>query len=371
MRVTDPGADPESNAVPLTTEPPKLDTKKTVAMAIVGIVTLVLIFWKVIPRIGSYDDAWIAIQGMTVRGVVSIVLAVIVYNIAYGFPFMVATPGLSYRRSFQLNQAEFAIGNGVPAGSAFGLALEYAMLASYRVKAVVATAAIGAVGVWNVFISLGLPVLGVIAIFFSGRVESGGYIWAGVIGLVVLVVMVVVFGLIIRSEKTAAAIGRFGNRTVGFVVEKIKKRDRPDFVPAILSFRSSVADLVRERWRSITVAELAVALTQFLILYTALRGVEGPTESTPILAAFGAFAVAQIGMMIPLTPGGLGTVDAIIIGLLTAMGVSSGTATAADLVWRASSYVPQIIIGVICLVTWFRKAAHQFARSGSHSPQDA
>ena len=48
------------------------------------------------------------------------------------------------------------------------------MLASYRVKAVVATAAIGAVGVWNVFISLGLPVLGVIAIFFSGRVESGG-----------------------------------------------------------------------------------------------------------------------------------------------------------------------------------------------------
>jgi len=183
--------------------------------------------------------------------------------------------------------------------------------------------------------------------------------------------MVVVFGLIIRSEKTAAAIGRFGNRTVGFIVEKIKKRNRPDFVPAILSFRSSVADLVRERWRSITVAELAVALTQFLILYTALRGVEGPTESTPILAAFGAFAVAQIGMMIPLTPGGLGTVDAIIIGLLTAMGVSSGTATAADLVWRASSYVPQIIIGVICLVTWFRKAAHQFARSGSHSPQDA
>ena len=80
---------------PLTTEPPKLDTKKTVAMAIVGIVTLVLIFWKVIPRIGSYDDAWIAIQGMTVRGVVSIVLAVIVYNIAYGFPFMVATPGLN------------------------------------------------------------------------------------------------------------------------------------------------------------------------------------------------------------------------------------------------------------------------------------
>ena len=68
---------------------------------------------------------------------------------------------------------------------------------------------------------------------------------------------------------------------------------------------------------------------------------------TPFLVAFGAWAVAQIGIMIPITPGGLGTVDAFMISLLTAMGVSAGDATAADLVWRAASFVPQIIIGII------------------------
>jgi len=43
------------------------------------------------------------------------------------------------------------------------------------------------------------------------------------------------------------------------------------------------------------------------------------------------------------------------------MGVSGGDATAADLVWRAASFVPQIIIGVLALVTWSRTAARKFA----------
>ena len=29
--------------------------------------------------------------------------------------------------------------------------------------------------------------------------------------------------------------------------------------------------------------------------------------------------------------------------------------------WRAASYVPQIIIGIIALITWFKKANETFA----------
>ena len=65
--------------------------------------------------------------------------------------------------------------------------------------------------------------------------------------------------------------------------------------------------------------------------------------------------------MVPITPGGLGTVDAVIIALLQSVGTSAGDATAADLVWRAASYVPQIIIGIIALITWFKKANEAFA----------
>ena len=66
-------------------------------------------------------------------------------------------------------------------------------------------------------------------------------------------------------------------------------------------------------------------------------------------------------LMVPITPGGLGTVDALMISLLQSVGVSAGDATAADLVWRMASYVPQIVVGIIALITWFKRANEKFA----------
>jgi uncharacterized protein (TIRG00374 family) len=340
---------------------PALDKKKTAIMAAIGLVALVLIFVKVIPQIGSYQEAFIAIKAMNAIDIVLIVVAVVVYNTVYGFPFMAAVPGLSYPRSFQLNQGAFAISNGVPAGGAFGLGVQYAMLASYQVPPTVATAAIGATGVWSVFVTLGLPVFGLIAITASGAMDDvGKYVYIGLLGFAVLIAMIVVFALIMRSEPLAIRIGGWAN-ALAKPVFKILKKDAPDLVPTVVKFRTDTVALVTRRWHVITVSQVAVSLCQFMIFFAALRGVEGGETPTPFLVAFGAWAVAQIGIMIPITPGGLGTVDAFMISLLTAMGVSGGDATAATLVWRASSFVPQIIIGVLSLVTWSRTAARTFA----------
>jgi len=340
---------------------PALDKKKTAIMAVVGLVTLVLIFVKVIPQIGSYEEAFQAIQAMDALDIVVIAITVVIYLTVYGFPFMAAVPGLPYRQSFQLNQGAFAISNGVPAGGAFGLGVQYAMLASYEVQPTVATAAIGATGVWSIFVTLGLPVFGLMAIAASGTIDAGAYVYIGAVGLAVLVAMIVVFALIMRSEALAARIGGWAN-ALARPAMRILKKDAPDLVPMVLKFRTDTVDLVRKRWGLITVSQVAVSLCQFAIFYASLRGVEGgQSATTTFLVAFGAWAVAQIGIMIPITPGGLGTVDAFMISLLTAMGVPSGDATAADLVWRAASFVPQIIIGVLCLVTWSRRAARTFA----------
>ena len=172
--------------------------------------------------------------------------------------------------------------------------------------------------------------------------------------------MIVVFALIMRSEPLAIRIGGWGN-AVARPLFKVVKKDAPDLVPIVVKFRTDTVSLVTRRWHVITLSQVAVSLCQFSIFYAALRGVEGEGTPTPFLVAFGAWAVAQIGIMIPITPGGLGTVDAFLIGLLTAMGVADGDATAADLVWRAASFVPQIVIGIACLVTWSRRAARTFA----------
>jgi uncharacterized protein (TIRG00374 family) len=343
---------------------PALDKKKTIIGAVIGVVALGLIFFKVIPQIGSYEDAWVAIQAMNGFDIALIVGAVVVYNIVYGFPFMAAVPGLSYPRSFQLNQGAFAISNGIPAGGAFGLGVQYAMLASYQVKPTVATAAIGATGVWSIFVTLGLPVFGLMAIAASGTISAGQYVYIGAIGLGVLLVMIIGFALIMRSEPLAVRIGGWANALARPLFRALRK-PAPDLVPTVVKFRSDTVDLVTRRWHVITVSQVAVSLCQFAIFYAALRGVEGSGTPTPFLVAFGAWAVAQIGIMIPITPGGLGTVDAFMISLLTAMGVSAGDATAADLVWRASSFVPQIVIGIVALVTWSKRAAQTFAATST------
>jgi uncharacterized protein (TIRG00374 family) len=333
----------------------KVDKKKSIILGIVGLVVIILIFWKVIPQIGDYQTAFEALQAMSILAMILIGAAVVVYLVVYGFPFMAATPKLKYWPSQQVNQAAFAISNGVPAGGAFGLAVQYAMLATYRVPGAVATSAITAVGLWSMFVSLGLPVLGIAALSATGG--STSYSWVAPVGLGILVTMVVVLILIVRSERLAVGIGRLGNKVIGPLRGRISKLHDLDLVVPISKFRSDMHDLLTHRWHVITIAQLGVILTQFAILYVALRGVQGWDQpGTSVLAVFGAFATAQIMLMVPITPGGLGTVDAMIIALLQSVGVSAGDATAADLVWRMASYVPQIVVGIIALVTWFRRA---------------
>ena len=120
---------------------------------------------------------------------------------------------------------------------------------------------------------------------------------------------------------------------------------------AIVRLRTDIVDLVRRRWAAITGAQMAVSLSSFLILLVAFRGVETSSHISG-WSVFAAFAIAQLGLMVPITPGGLGTVDAVMISLLISFGASTGDATAADLLWRAVSYVPQIIIGLICIFYW-------------------
>lgn len=355
---------------PAATAPPTaaLDKKKSIILGVIGLIFIVLIFWKVIPTIGSYQDALTALENMGLWSVALIVIAVIIYLAVYGFPFMAAVPGLRYWQGQQINQAAFAISNGVPGGGAVGLAVQYGMLASYKITPAASTSAIAVVGLWSIFVTLGFPIIGVGALILGGA-NGGAYVAVALVGFGILTASIVVLALIVRSASLAAAVGRLGNKVIHPFGRWIKSLQGLDLVPAILNFRTTIYGLVTKRWAWITLAQCGVFLTQFLILYVALRGVEGwDNEGTSVLIAFGAFAVSQIGLMIPITPGGVGTVDAFMIGILTAFGTSDGAATAADLVWRAASFVPQILIGVLALVLWYRRAGKTFAAAKPADP---
>ena len=96
-----------------------------------------------------------------------------------------------------------------------------------------------------------------------------------------------------------------------------------------------------------------MVLAQFAVLWFAIEGVLGDAPTTLTLAgAFAAFSISRMASMIPVTPGGLGTVDAALIALLTTFGLTNDEAVASALVWRACSWIPQVSLGVLTFIYW-------------------
>ncbi len=328
-----------------------IDRKKSIIGGIVAIVFLAIVFTRVIPQIGDYAEAANYIQAMTTAAIVGLIAVVLWYLFFYGWPFVAATPGLSYKNGFIVNQSAFTVSNGIPAGGAFGLGLQYAQLTSYKTTPTAATAAIGATGVWSVFITMFLPVTGVVALSVSGD-DASSYVGAALLGIGLLLGTIIIFAFILKSEANARRIGSWADSLVGWVFKKFGKESSLDLTAQVIKLRHDIVGLVSKRWLVITLVQIGVSWSQFAILYAAMVGVSGNSGAPELLLVYGCWAIAQLGILIPITPGGLGTVDAVMIGLMTSFGIDSGLATAADLVWRASSYIPQIVIGLISIFYW-------------------
>ena len=162
--------------------------------------------------------------------------------------------------------------------------------------------------------------------------------------------------LILRSEDFARKIGRWGNNLIRWGDGKTKRDLDFDAEVLIVEFRSSIVDVVADRWILITLANVGQQLAQFSILYLAVVALQGGFDGpVTLFEAFAAFSFGRLATFIPVPPGGLGTTDAIINAMLTSFGMPNNDALAATLVWRAMTYFPQVIIGVITMLLWRRE----------------
>jgi uncharacterized protein (TIRG00374 family) len=337
-------------------QPPKAKFgKQQIIGTIITLVVLVLVFAIVLPQFGDYSAAWTAIQNMTTGQIGLIVAATVGLILFYVFPYTAAMPDLAYRPGFKTRQTSFMISNVIPAGGAFGLAVQFAMLSSYGYKATPTTATIGITGVWNTLVTLSLPLVAIILLAVTGQ-SSAGNTAAVIFAAFLVVVMIGGFALILRNESFARRIGGWGNAIIGWGARLLKKDVSFDAVDAIVEFRAGIIDVVKDRWILITVANVGQQLIQFAILYFAVvalqGGFDGPVSLVECLAAF---SIGRLTTFIPIPPGGLGTTDAIINGMLTTFGMNNNDALAATLVWRAATYFPQVFIGLITFIMWRRE----------------
>jgi uncharacterized membrane protein YbhN (UPF0104 family) len=151
---------------------PRRSVWRIVISTSVTVAVLVVVFVGIFPKVADYSEAWSAIQQMPTTYVVALVAATGVNLVVYVWPLQAALPGLGYGPGFVVRQTSFAISNAVPAGGAVGLGVLYGMLDSYGFGAGATASAIAIVSVFNVFATLVMPVLGVVALLASGVVEG-------------------------------------------------------------------------------------------------------------------------------------------------------------------------------------------------------
>lgn len=357
-----------------------LDRRKQVIATLLTIAVLVFVFVGVFPKFANYSDAWDSIQDMSLGSVAALVAVAILNVVVYVFPYQAALPGLPFGQGFVVRQTSFMISNAIPAGGAFGLGVQYTMLSGYGYGPAATSSAIAATSVWNLLVTLALPAVGVALIVFQGGATSTEVIGA-VGGVVAVGLLVALLVLVLRSETTARRVGALGDRLAAPVMRRVNRRkqvDRQESVAgsagpyttadgeadppeapvtaALLEFRDNLRGVVEDRWGLLTVTSTAQQLCQFLILAVAFYGITGSDGGINPVQLFAAFAIARLAGFIPITPGGLGTIDAAMVALMVSMGADRDTALAASLLWRAASFIPQVVLGVVTFLVWRHRA---------------
>ena len=156
---------------------------------------------------------------------------------------------------------------------------------------------------------------------------------AALIGGVVFVLLCAAGAAAILWDRPLVAVGRAAQSVRNRI---LRKRPPLAGLPArLLRERDEVRDVLGRNWWQALLLSAGRWVLDYLTLLAALTAVHAdPRPSTVLLA----FCAAQFLGTLPLTPGGLGFVEAGLTGTLVLAGVPTGAAVVATLGYRLVSF---------------------------------
>lgn len=235
-----------------------------------------------------------------------------------------------------------ALAKIAPGGGAVGAALQYRMLVERGVGRGRAVSAITAVNLLTFGIVLALPVLALPALL-AGATDDGLQ-RTGLTSLAVFALLAATVALLLVRENLLRRVGR----TVQAARNGLRRHSAPSRgLPDRLVKEKDrlLAALGPNRWRAL-IASIGRWAFDFAILLVALAAVGSyPAPGLALLA----FCAAQVLAQIPVTPGGLGFVEAGLTATLALAGVSPSDAVLATFAYRLVTYWLPLPLGALGL----------------------
>jgi len=244
-----------------------------------------------------------------------------------------------------------AVSELVPGGAATSAALQYEMLVGEGVESGRAASGMtaGSVVVFATLLALNVLALPLVVLGVSVPTSLLAAAW---ISAVLLLGIVLVGSLALRGDRLLTAAGRAAQWTLN----KLPRKSRPvrDLPERLLGQRDAVAEAVGRHWWQALLTAAGKWVFDYLTLVFALAAVGARPNVALVLVAYS--AVSLLGQ-IPLTPGGLGVVEAGLTGALALIGVSGGAAVLATLAYRLFNYWLYLPAGLVALIL-HRRSVH-------------
>ena len=196
-----------------------------------------------------------------------------------------------------------------------------------------------------------LPLLALPAIV-GGTPISHSLVAAAYLGVGVLLVLVAAGTAAFASDRPLELAGR----GVQWLLNMTVRRRHPvvGLPRELLADRDFIRTTLGGRWKAGVAAAAANTGFDYLALLFALRAVgANPRPSLVVLA----YTAAELLALLPFTPGGLGFVEAGLVGTLTLAGVPGSDALAATLLYRLAAYWLPIPTGGVAYLL-FRHRYH-------------
>ena len=290
------------------------------------------------PRLGALRWWWLALVALA--EVFSFFCAIALQRLV--------TRGANWSATTTALLSGNAISSIMPGGGAVGAGVTFKMLAAAGVGRDQVAGGLAASSVLNFAGLLALPVFALPAIV--GGLVNKNLVYAAELGLGGCVLILGFGALLLTTDGFLRGLGRALAWLVRHVVPR--RASRGDLADRLVSLRDEVrADLGRHWWQAVLAIAGRVGF-DFASLLAALRATGAQPHPAIVLVAYSATAIISV---VPITPGGLGIVEASLVGLLVLAGIPSSKAIVATLVYRLGSYWLPLIAGGVSYLIFRRR----------------
>ena len=239
----------------------------------------------------------------------------------------------------------------VPGGAATGGLVQAKVLISAGQPATSVASGLTAVNLLSAAVLLLLPVLTIPALIIGP--PPARQLQLGLLVSLILAVVIVAVGV---TALTWPGVVALVGRGVGRLVHVVRRTVTPAGVAdGLLAQRERIATAFDKHWWRAAVAAAANRMFDYAALVAALVAFGAHVRPSEVLLAY---VVAQAFAIVPITPGGVGFVDAGLTTLLVLVGVPADTALIATLLYRLFSFWLPIPIGVFAWAGWRTTRRH-------------